>query len=163
MSKYKSQTHLLDGGKGKFSALGFSHLDIKSGIITQKSQIQQHQCYTPGHPKGYFYNKRKTATFCYHHQLLLTSHQKQVYQKESELHKVSSLKPCICSKTWCFHVSTFSLKWPQENFWLSWTGLQLSIQVPDNTHIVHMKLQSSLTSGRSLNPVHRKIHPYYWC
>lgn len=47
MSKYKSQIHLLDGDNDKFSALGFSPLDIKTGIVIQKSQIQMSQGYTP--------------------------------------------------------------------------------------------------------------------
>lgn len=47
MTKYKSQARVLDAGNGKLSSLAFSHLDIKTGIITKKSQIQKHQCYTP--------------------------------------------------------------------------------------------------------------------
>lgn len=34
VSKYKSQVNFLDAGNAKFSALGFSHLDLNTGIKT---------------------------------------------------------------------------------------------------------------------------------
>lgn len=40
MSNYKSQAHLLDAGNGKFSALGFSHLVTKTGIINRNHRYR---------------------------------------------------------------------------------------------------------------------------
>lgn len=121
MTKYKSQAHLLAAGNVKLSSLGFSHLNIKTGIITKKSQLQKHQCYTPAilfiRTKGkllFFVNITNSTLFHTRSKLIWKNLNYTVLPCQS---------PEFVPKR-CFHVSTFLLKWPQENFRLSWTGLQ---------------------------------------
>lgn len=159
MPKSKSQAHLLDAGNGKFSALLVTLL-YKLALqieITDTEALVLHSW-----PSWGWLLQQKENYY-----VVLTPQTPSYFTPEASLSGRIWTTPCFLDKAlnlWqnlVFSYFNISFKMTTGKFLIIMNRPLL--QVPGNTNRAHMKFQSSLTSGRSLNPVHREIHPYYWC